>query len=238
MYRQFRWRKHGNLRAFRRVPGFPGRLWSDLKIAKARSRLGIRKTQSGNLWKALFFVVEPTRPRAFSLAFDEAFFSPFWHEKMRKWVKPAKIYKCEKRATCGALLSTATATHLQRPRNEAREAHEARAGARGARAGVAIVADLTNDKISIEKNTLQNFSTVFTGGLIRSLGGRTHPQRVAHHQSSHPTPESEHLHAHLGTAREDLRHAVLRQEPEGFTKTPKFENGKGRKHGNSPCDVS
>ena len=186
----------------------------------------------------LSFCRRTDRPRAFSLAFDEAFFSPFWHEKMRKWVKPAKIYKCEKRATCGALLSTATATHLQRPRNEAHEAHEARAGARGARAGVAIVADLTNDKISIEKNTLQNFSTVFTGGLIRSLGGRTHPQRVAHHQSSHPTPESEHLHAHLGTAREDLRHAVLRQEPEGFTKTPKFENGKGRKHGNSPCDVS
>lgn len=68
-------------------------------------------------------------------------------------------------ATCGALLSTATATHLQRPRNEAHEAHEARAGARGARAGVAIVADLTNDKYSIEKNTLQNLSTVFTGGL-------------------------------------------------------------------------
>jgi len=138
-------------------------------------------------------------------------------------------------ATCGALLSTATATHLQRPRNEAHEAHEARAGARGARAGVAIVADLTNDKYSIEKNIV---FTCIHRTHRRSLGGRTHPQRVAHHQSSHPTPESEHLHAHLGTAREDLRHAVLRQEPEGFTKTPKFENGKGRKHGNSPCDVS
>ena len=71
------------------------------------------------------------------------------NEKMRKTGQKAK--KNVAVATCGALLSTATATHLQRPRNEAHEAHEARAGARGARAGVAIVADLTNDKYSIEK---------------------------------------------------------------------------------------
>ena len=141
-------------------------------------------------------------------------------------------------ATCGALPSTATATHLQRPRSEAHEAHEARAGARGARAGVAIVADLTNDKYSIEK-TLYKIYPPYSP----EVSGWPHSSSTGGSSSifapnTWRNAESKHLHAHLGTAREDLRHAVLRQEPEGFTKTPKFENGKGRKHRNSPCDVS